>query len=478
MPDNRRKSSKSSMSRLLSRLRGIFGLNIVTVMFTLLLIYMVFYGVLYMTTGQTESYQVIAGPLSRNETYTGLAIRQETVNRAESNGYITYFAREGSKINANGAVYGISSTQIPEVETELSQENLSRIRRQMMSFSKGFTPSNFNSTYSFKYELEGNILQYAGVTTDSLSGDEALTYTLGNQTISKASTDGIILYSMDGYEGKTAETVTAADFDQNSYHETDLKTKKPVKAGDNVYTIITDERWSLLIPLSTRQAVKLEKRTSIRVRFLKDNITQMGDFSILEIEGNKYGKIDFNRGLIRYATDRFLEIELVTNTVNGLKIPLTSIVTKEFYTIPSRFATTDASSGEVGFLISVRDAKGNEDTQFVNATIYASEEIPSTAPPGGTQEETQYMYYVNKTDFKEGDAIVNLTDRSRYIIGDVGVLEGVYCINQGYAVFRRIQILDQNEEYAIISKNTSYGVARFDHIVKNADRVKEEDILY
>ena len=136
-------------------------------MFTLLLIYMTFSSVLYITSGQTESYQVIAGPLSRNETYTGLAIREETVNQAESNGYITYFAREGNKINANGAVYGISSTQIPEVETELSQENLSRIRSQMLSFSKGFIPSNFNSTYSFKYELEGNILQYAGVTSNT-----------------------------------------------------------------------------------------------------------------------------------------------------------------------------------------------------------------------------------------------------------------------------------------------------------------------
>ncbi len=484
MPDTNKKK-RSWFSRLLRKIRGIFGLNIATVMFTLLLIYMTFSSVLYITSGQTESYQVIAGPLSRNETYTGLAIREETVNQAESNGYITYFAREGNKINANGAVYGISSTQIPEVETELSQENLSRIRSQMLSFSKGFIPSNFNSTYSFKYELEGNILQYAGVTSNTGEGsDEAdssvSTVMLGNQTISKARADGIILYSMDGYEGKTVETVTAEDFDQNSYHETDLKTKKPVKAGENVYTIITDERWSLLIPLSTRQAVKLEDRTVIRVKFLKDNMTQSGDFSIIEIDGNKYGRIDFNKGLIRYASDRFLEIELVTNTVSGLKIPLTSIVTKEFYTIPSRFATTDSESGDVGFMVTGRDGDGQETRTFVNATIYASEEIPRSSAPGSGRDETetQYLYYVNKTEFKEGDAIVNLSDQSRYIVGDVGVLEGVYCINQGYAVFRRIQILDQNEEYAIISRNTSYGLARYDHIVKNADKVREEDILY
>lgn len=58
------------------------------------------------------------------------------------------------------------------------------------------------------------------------------------------------------------------------------------------------------------------------------------------------------------------------------------------------------------------------------------------------------------------------------------MLEGVYCINQGYAVFRRVEIIDQNEEYAIVAKDTDYGLIRYDHIVKDASKVKEEDILY
>ena len=43
-------------------------------------------------------------------------------------------------------------------------------------------------------------------------------------------------------------------------------------------TIITDERWSLLIPLSEKQAANLKERTSIRVKFLKDDLTQTGEF--------------------------------------------------------------------------------------------------------------------------------------------------------------------------------------------------------
>ena len=113
--------------------------------------------------------------------------------------------------------------------------------------------------------------------------------------------------------------MTAEDFDQNSYHETDLKTSDSVQSGDDVYTIITDERWSLLIPLSDKQAEKLKDRSTIRVKFLKDDMTQNGDFSIITIDGGKYGQIDFNKGLIRYASDRFLDIELCNEYSSWIK---------------------------------------------------------------------------------------------------------------------------------------------------------------
>ena len=51
-------------------------------------------------------------------------------------------------------------------------------------------------------------------------------------------------------------------------------------------------------------------------------------------------------------------------------------------------------------------------------------------------------------------------------------------MNKGYAVFRKISVLDQNDEYCIVDKDTSYGIAQFDHIVLNGNSVKEEDILY
>ena len=488
MSDKYKKQEKTP--GILARLRKVAGLNIGTIMFGILFIYMSFSAILYFTTTHIESYQVTSGPLSRNETYTGLAIREETVCTAPSSGYITYYAREGSKINASGAVYGLSSIKKSTATASLTTEELLKIRSDMMSFSKGFNSSKFNNTYSFKYELKGNILQYAEsensssapLTSDEYDGsddssEDNITNSnvyAGNESICQSQSDGIILYSTDNYEGKTIDTVTAEDFDQNSYHETDLKTSDSVQSGDDVYTIITDERWSLLIPLSDKQAEKLKDRSTIRVKFLKDDMTQNGDFSIITIDGGKYGQIDFNKGLIRYASDRFLDIELVTNTVVGLKIPLSSIVTKDFYVVPSRMTTTQ--NNETGFML----ASGNKDSgTFKSVSIYASVEDTSVSKLATDGSEDQPMiYYIDKSSFKEGDALIDPDTGEKYIIGETDTLEGVYCINKGYAVFRRIEILDQNEEYAIVSKNTSYGLARYDHVVRNADKVKEEDILY
>lgn len=57
------------MAGLFVQLKNIFGLNIATVAFGVLLLYMIFTAFLLVTSTHIESYQVTTGPLSRNETY-------------------------------------------------------------------------------------------------------------------------------------------------------------------------------------------------------------------------------------------------------------------------------------------------------------------------------------------------------------------------------------------------------------------------
>ena len=50
--------------------------------------------------------------------------------------------------------------------------------------------------------------------------------------------------------------------------------------------------------------------------------------------------------------------------------------------------------------------------------------------------------------------------------------------NKGYTQFRQINILYQNEEYALVEQGTSYGLTVYDHIVLNGSAVDEDQIIY
>ena len=120
---------------------------------------------------------------------------------------------------------------------------------------------------------------------------------------------------------------------------------------------------------------------------------------------------------------------------------------------------------------------GKNASVFKDVSIYAKIEDPVTDQTKKSSETT-YTYYVDKSAFKEGDAIVNQETGERYIIGETDTLEGVYCINKGYAVFRKIVMIEQNDEYCIVETGTTYGLSQFDYIVRNGNTVKEDDILF
>lgn len=445
---------------------GLFSWNIGTIIFGAIFMYMIISLFLYLTADHISTYQVTSGPLAQNPTFDALILRSEQVVESPATGYVHQYARENAKVPKDGIICSISDNQesVNESEIDLTEENLTQLRKDMAKFAYNFKPNNFYDTYNFKYELQGNILQYA-------EDNGTLSDALGDQTIQKAPIDGTVLYTIDGYEDLSEEDLTMEAFNQKAYQVTNLKRESRVDEGDPVCKIVDSETWSLYIPLTDKQTVQLASNSTMRVKFLKDGETQVGNFSILTIGGQRYGRITFNSGMFRYSSDRFLEIELVTNTETGLKIPVSSVVEKEFYIIPASFETVDEGDN-AGFLREVTDKDGNVSTEFVSATIYRRVE-------GDSEDDTSDdMYYVDMKDFQEGDILVKPDSQARFEVKETGTLEGVYSINKGYAMFRQITIIDQNEEFCIVESGTSYGIAQFDHIVLDGSSVQEETILY
>lgn len=480
------------IKQFFSALKQLLTFNITTIMFGALFIYMIITVILYATSPHVTSYQVTSGPLTKNPVCTALALREEQIVQAGGTGYTKYYAREGMQVRKNGSVYGLSSAKQKSSNVNLTEEQLEKLRSNMAKFSYAFDGSDFYDTYSFKYELEGSILQAAGVTealdAENSNEDEdsqvitgqavGTAVSLGSQTVYTAPEAGVIVYSTDGYEEKTAENLTEEDFNEKSYKKTDLLTSEQVKAGDSLYKVITSEKWTLMVPLTDKLAAAIADRSSIKVKFTKDGESQNGSLSIVNIGDQKVAKIQLQNGMVRYAADRFLEIELVVNTQSGLKIPVSSIITKEFYLIPRDFLTKGDNDEGEGFIRELDNNNGSPVTEFVETVIYKEIDEDGNEITAETEGDSGGYCYVDEETFEEGDVLKKPDSSETFVVGEVDYLEGVYGMNKGYAVFRQIEILDQNEEYCIVAPGTSYGLQPFDYIVLDGESVKEEEILY
>lgn len=112
------------------------------------------------------------GSILKDNTYTGLIIRQETTVNAESDGYINYYQNGNSKVKYGAPVYAISKNALnfDDSSTEssstadLSPDVQSGLVAQLQTFNENYDNSNFSSIYTLKNESQ-NTLQNAYRTT-------------------------------------------------------------------------------------------------------------------------------------------------------------------------------------------------------------------------------------------------------------------------------------------------------------------------
>lgn len=190
----------------------------------------------------------------------------------------------------------------------------------------------------------------------------------------------------------------------------------------------------------------------------RDNIKVSADINVFEKDGTSYVSFDLSNYMVRYCNDRYIDIEIVWNNYDGLKIPKSSVTSKNFYKIPIEYLQMTDGSDEKGFYI-----VSGEDTEFIKPTVYS--------------QDDKYCY-IDCADIREGTELKNPSSGETFTVGEVVALKGVYNINRGYALFRLIDILYEYGDYCIISDKMSYGVTLYDHIILNGADVKENQIIY
>jgi len=448
------------------------NLNIGMIFFAVILLYVIICVFMYFDKKQIYGYEVKAGSLSETNVYEAIALREETVVKSTNAGYINYFAKEGERTGAYQLVCTVDeSGQILELvnsidgeEVLLGEKDLLEIRGQVADFAGSFQKNHFSTVYDFKFNIDGSVLKYAN--SNLLNNINSLYSTSIGSSINvcNAPESGIVVYSVDGYEGKNASEISMDWFEKENYEKIQLINNDIVESGDIIYKLATDERWSLLFPLEKERADALLEEEYVKVRFLKNQNESWGKVSVITGQDNEtYVQLTFTNSMITFATDRFVDIELILDVESGLKVPNSAIVEKEFFLIPVDFVEKGGKNGNQGVLRETYNEDGSAIPEFIEVSIY---------------NEENGEYYIDDSVLRAGDNLLRTNSNEKHTVSKSGTLVGVYNINKGYADFKQIQILNQNEEYSIIKSNTNYGLIAYDHIVLDAESVNEDEFIY
>lgn len=444
--------------------------NIGVVVFFIIIIYVIFNIFSYFTKPHIAEYQVQQGTIASNNIYQGIIVRDETVEYAEREGYINYYIKNASKVSVTDIVYSIDTKgdiwkaiqTVGEDSDAISKESFTSISSQLDQFMKSYNSNQFSQSYMFFHNLSTEITQ--SVNTNALDNlSEKVSKAEENNTFYKISSqvDGIIVYEMDGFENYTIEDIISSKPNYNSYKSKHLFENQKVKPSDPVYKRINSEDWNIIVPINENIAKELNEQSTVKIRFCKDDFTTNVSSSVVKHEDNYFLNLSLKKGVIRYSSERFIDIELVMKEKTGLKIPQSSITTKEFFTIPKKYFTIGGDSSTPGLMIK-HTTEGANTVKLVNPTLYF---------------ETEEYYYVDSEVVSEGDIVLMSNSQSTYQIGtDKDSLIGVYNINKGYAVFKQINIIYENEEYAIVETKTAYGISLYDHIALDASKIKENQL--
>lgn len=447
-------------------------LNISIIVLLAVFVYVVVAIFSYFSKERIVGYQVRDGVLVDDTRYEAVILRDEEMVLSDGAGYLNYFAAHKERVGVGNLVYALDesgtvmdyASSMNQSENSLDKSVITEFRDELDAFVESFDKQDFGSLYQLDMSLQSQTQKIAN--NRLLDNIDKMTSLKGLVQYHNAKQAGNVVFWFDGLESLDAQNVTESVFDKTDYVMEQRYNNMIVAPGDFVYKLFNSEKWSIAFLATDEELAQyyLEEEY-VNVRFLKNDITIWGEVSLVKnIEGNTVVVLSFQSSSINFAADRFLEIEIQMEQEQGLKIPISSIVQKEFYLVPETHTI-------------YRKA---EDTYYVNTEYYTEngeryeklKAITVYAQEGG-------MLYVDDTSLEMGNRLLSQEDDVEpYTVSTKAPLTGVYNMNKGYADFKRINVKQQNSAYAIVESGTKYGLSTYDYIVLNASAVNENDFLY
>ena len=463
--------------------------NFIALIFVVILVYLAVQIIRMFSDREYTVYE-----LQKEEVYSAAPIRRGVILREEitytvpSGARLNYLTTEGTKIGVNAPVYttrdlsfftdGAAGSVDP---ASLSGASLSAIKESLVE-SAVRNDEQYYLYYMDKTDVQATVkssfLQSSGVNLDTLLGDRS--------TLGITDRSGYVMYHTDSLDGLKEETLGASSFDEEQLEARVYPTGREARAGEFAYKIIPDDTFSIAFRMNETDLARYEGKNYLSVSLTKLKVTQNAAFhTVRTSDGVLCGILTFQKYGSSYLKDRYIDFVLEEEQVSGYRIPVTSVLTRDFLLIPSSYIMKSAGEGTKVFK-EITDSSGRTDVTAVGVSVYAVSGdmvfISSTKLQAGDYlvfpEESRIRRYENGelTTVSVFEADMS----NRFHLSVTAPLTGVYNVNKGYCIFRQVEILEQTRDgfYYLIAPQTAYGLSAYDRIIQEAGSVTDNQIVF
>jgi len=324
--------------------------NIVKILVFLLLVSFLLYYVDNIRF-EIESYSAEKGSLEDKYTGTAIIIKDEDVYYSNYKGAAKNYFEEGERIKRGALI----STIYPDFQSAGISREIDKINKAI-GIRENSKDSDVNQGLINQIEFEiqslilekkykkafeilekykdnkGNTDEYTDMTLEELyEKREDLSAYISNKKINIYSkTSGLVSYKIDNAE-KIFNIEKIDSFKFGDYNivnlEENITKKEKLDIDDPVVKVVDNFKWYIMINLEN---IKLENNNFISIRVVDNNEIIKGKIikkqinntdTFLIIEGDKYFYDFFN--------ERYLDVEIILDKYNGIKIKNNSIIEKE-----------------------------------------------------------------------------------------------------------------------------------------------------
>ena len=442
---------------------------------------------------------VAYGTIDTPEIYTGLILRNEYVVKSSRAGQPFYQYSQGDYVPKGAVVCTVKDMDSTEVlENKLDQidkdilksqktrtdlsafsEDISRLEDNVTRTVDAYSGRGMKSNLSYMYTMKSQVVSFmdqrneiwltenveslSQLTEEKNVYEQQLAQSQSSLTASEA---GVLCLSYDGLE-ETLNPNMAAEVTEKQIGSSKtqyISKAKGVQEGDPLFKIVESNKWYIVAYLPNTAAAGWEaQKTNKVLNMMTEEETYQINVLVDSLEtGEKQTKVVFSsyEHMEDFMETRTVSFSLEGAVVEGLKIPNDAIVEKSLMAIPRTCLTE--SMGNTGVLL-----VSGEKTKFVDLSIVASD------------TDTVYIEQDNGS-LKLGDIIMQGTgeDAAQYTLSQLEPHAGVYVANSSVAKFVVIEIVEQNQEYAIVEAGSITGLQPYDTIVSDAKNITEGQSIY